>query len=436
MDIFFSVGEPSGDLHGANLIRELQSRQQVNAIGFGGPRMKAAGLDQHFDLTQLATMFLDGLAKNLPTFLKLRKQAEEVFRRQRPAAVVLIDYPGFNWWIAKAAKQHGVPVIYYGLPQLWAWRPGRIRKLKRLADLALCKLPFEPQWFNRNGCRSIYVGHPYFDELVTRPIDRQFIQAQFPDASERLLTLLPGSRDSEITRNLPDMLRAAALLRGRHPGLKIAIACFNAAQAKRASELMQEQRISIPVHVGQTPELIERATCCLACSGSVSLELMFHRKPTVILYRVSQLKYQLGRALLQSRFISLPNLMACRDIRRTQWTMLDPEADDVQAEMPMPEYLSTVDRSRDVARRLSEWLDDPAKLAQRRDWLQTLTDRFAQPGASGRAASLILDYLDVRHRCQSQSSKSATGQLENWFAAQLANQAQTMGAQTMGSHAA
>ena len=145
--IFFSVGEPSGDVHGGNLIRELRLRRpETRCVGLGGPRMREAGCELQFELTTLAVM---GLLKVLPLIHKFWSIYRDVGRyldREHVDAVVLIDFPGFNWWVAKSAKARGIPVYYYGAPQMWAWAPWRIKKMKRLVDVALCKLPFETKW--------------------------------------------------------------------------------------------------------------------------------------------------------------------------------------------------------------------------------------------------------------------------------------------------
>ena len=391
MNIFFSVGEPSGDLHGANLVRHL-ARSGATTCGFGGPRMAAAGCDIHYDLTQLATMFLDGLAANLSTFLSLRSRAEFYFRKHRPDAVVLIDYPGFNWWVASAARRQSIPVIHYGLPQAWAWRSGRVRKLRRLTNLALCKLPFEAEWFGQRGCPALYAGHPYFDELHERTIDRDFIERQY-SRDDLLLTLLPGSRDREVELNLPDLLNTARRLQARNPKLKVGVASFNDRQSDRARREIKAAGLEFEVHTGRTAELIDRATCCLACSGSVSLELLYHQVPSVILYRVSQLKKFLGQLVLRSRFITLPNLMAVDDIRRTRWRLADPNIPEDLSEMLIPEFLATSDCSEPMANILQGWLESPRAHQQQVERLGQLRNQVAQPGASQRAANWVVEFI-------------------------------------------
>ena len=209
MQIFFSVGEPSGDLHGANLIQALRRRDAgLECVGYGGPRMAEAGCRLHADLTHLAVMWVWHVVVNLRRFLQLVRQADHYFREHSPDAVVLIDYPGFNWWIARRAKARGIPVFYYGTPQLWAWAPWRVKKMRRLVDHILCKLPFEAIWFQQHGCRATYVGHPYFDELSQRMLDTEFLR-QVSDCSSCLITILPGSRNQEVEQNLPQLLSVA-----------------------------------------------------------------------------------------------------------------------------------------------------------------------------------------------------------------------------------
>jgi len=144
LTIFFSVGEPSGDLHGANLIRQLRELcPNIEAVGYGGPKMAEAGCRLHADLTALAVMWFSRAIANLHKFWDLASRADRYFRHHRPDAVVLIDYPGFNWWIARRAKAHGIPVFYYSPPQIWAWARWRVKKMRRLVDHILCGLPFE-----------------------------------------------------------------------------------------------------------------------------------------------------------------------------------------------------------------------------------------------------------------------------------------------------
>ena len=392
--IFFSVGEPSGDLHGANLIRALREKNQaLRFVGFGGPKMANAGCDLHFDLSKLAVMWLLNVVKNLHVFIGLLRRADFYFRTQKPDAVVLIDYPGFNWWVARRAKAHGVPVIYYGTPQLWAWAPWRVRKMRRLVDHVLCKLPFEERWFREHGCNATFVGHPYFDELAERNLDVAFVESQ-KNIEEPLLTILPGSRNQEVVNNLPALLEIAGAVKKSLPTTRISIASFNIEQAIKARAFSQDSGLDIDVRVNCTPELVESADACLACSGSVSLELLFHAKPTVIYYQTSRWAYWLQDKIRICRYITLTNLLATSRIHRRPGEIYDPDSTDAEA-VPMPEYLVCEDRTQPIANRIVEWLANNSSRQTKVEELIRLRDEFAHPGASQRAADYIIGVLKL-----------------------------------------
>lgn len=392
MKVFFSVGEPSGDLHGANLIRELTRRQPaLQAVGLGGPRMAAAGCDLLADMTELAVMGLLPALVRLPQFLALHRKAKEYFQQHRPDAVVLIDFPGFNWHIAKTAKSLGIPVFYYGLPQVWAWATWRVKKVRNFVDYALVKLPFEEAWFRERGCHATYVGHPYFDELRTRRLDESFLR-QMAGGSERLVSILPGSRKQEVRDNLPTLLQAAERVRKQVPQLRFAIASYNQQQAEMARQIVAQHALPAEIFVGRTPELIEAATTCLACSGSVSLELLYHATPTVILYKLPWLTYEVIRRLTSTRYITLVNLLATDRITSTDRRPYDRRLPE-HADVLFPEYPTWQDKSREIAEHAVEWLtDEPARQALIAR-LAALREQVAAGGASSTAADYILHEL-------------------------------------------
>ncbi len=270
MRIFFSVGEPSGDLHASNLIRRL--RQQVpemECVGLGGPKMAAAGCELVRDLTTLAVMGFSQVVVHLREFFRILAEAEAYLDAHPVDAVVLVDFPGFNWHLARKAKQRGIPVYYYGVPQMWAWAPWRVRKLRRLVDLAICKLPFEPEWFARRGCQAEYVGHPFFDQLSSQTYDESFVAEQSEGAGP-LLLLLPGSRNQEVKTHWPMLRSAAEQCLREHPNLRVAVGCYRQSQFEQIDRELRAEGSAITAHWNRTPELMRAADVCLACSGSVS----------------------------------------------------------------------------------------------------------------------------------------------------------------------
>lgn len=395
MRIFFSVGEPSGDLHGANLIGELRRLAAAEFVGLGGPRMRAAGCDLLCDMSDLAVMgFVPVLAK-LPRFFRLLREVEQAWDRARPDAVVLIDYPGFNWHVAKKAKARGIPVFYYGLPQLWAWASWRVKKVQRYVDHALCKLPFEETWFRARGCRATYVGHPYFDELRGQRLDASFVQG-CREQPGRLVTILPGSRTQEVKSNLPTLLAAAAFVRREVRGVRLAIASYNEKQAALARQLVAAGPVPAEVHTGRTPELISAAECCLAVSGSVSLELLYHARPSVIVYRVPWWLYKIVQRMMRVRYITLVNLLACDQPLATSASPQPYAAGGAGHEQVLfPEYPTWQDRSSDIADHAIRWLTDEPERQRLIARLESLRDRVAAGGASASAADYIVRALSV-----------------------------------------
>lgn len=389
MKIFFSVGEPSGDLHGANLIRQLKKEESsIECVGFGGPRMQNEGLIVHRDLTEMAVMMFWQVLTMIPRFYSFYREANRYFASNPVDAVVLIDFPGFNWWIAKAAKRHNIPVFYYGVPQMWAWAPWRIHKLKKRVDVVICKLPFEKSWFEKRGVEAHFVGHPYFDELSVRQLDKSFIQ-DFDDNQTRLLTLLPGSRNQEVSANLPWMLEAAAEVTSKVKDVSVAIACFNQKHKELARQLVRDSSLPFDIMVDRTPELIHLSDVCLACSGSVSLELMYHRKPSVIVYRVSPLQALLKWLFLKIPYITLVNLFWLKDIERPADEIPDPSS----RKIPFPEFARVINPSDEMARHLRRWLNRPEAKLDSETKLDEIANEVAFTGATARAAEVILEKL-------------------------------------------
>lgn len=392
MRIFLSAGEPSGDLHGSNLIREVRAlHPDCEFLGFGGPKMAQAGCDLTHDMTDLAIMGFARVVPHLRQFRRLLQEADRLFASTPPDAVVLIDYPGFNWWVARAAKRYGIPVFYFGTPQIWAWATHRVRKLRRLVDHSLCKLPFEPEWYRSRGCEATYVGHPYFDDFVGQQLDASFLAT----LDERpLLTVLPGSRRHEVENNLPAFLRTIERVQERVSNVQVAIASYNPQQAQRAREMIMEYGGAVrpSVHVDRTRELIHQATCCLACSGSVSLELLHEAKPTVIHYKTDWFGDLLQRCFRRCKFITLVNLLQS-ERRFAYRDAYDPNEVAELEEAPFPEYLTVRDRSTDMADHLVRWLSDCEERDKAVARLEPLRREFVKSGASRMAARYIMNQM-------------------------------------------
>lgn len=386
-EIYFSVGEPSGDQHAAHLIEELKKRRpDLKFTGFGGPEMKRAGCEVHFQLTDMAVMGFLSVVPLLRKFFALAKQAEDYFQTNRPDAVILVDFPGFNWAIAKRAKAAGIPVYYFCPPQIWAWASWRVKRMRKYVDHVLCTLPFEPEWYAARGIEVDYVGHPFFDEVAVHRLDEEFCLAQQRDA-ERIVGVLPGSRNSEVKGNFPNQLELISRWHERHPDAKFLVACYREAHQEWCEQQYRDFGKPLPIefHLGKTPEIIEVADCCAMVSGSVSLELLARCTPAIVMYNCGALLWTIAHLFREIDYISLPNLFDDREV--------------------YPEFYHLGRWRRDVEgmfRTVDDWLSYPERLDAKRDEIERLKFQTVQFGAISKTADAVL-----RHFPESASRNAA-----------------------------
>jgi lipid-A-disaccharide synthase len=378
MQIFLSAGEPSGDLHGSNLALALRRAfPGIECVGFGGDRMEAAGCRLLYPLCRLAVMGFSRVLANAAAFVRLLREADAYFARERPDAVVLIDYPGFHWWLARRAKAHGIPVFYFVPPQLWAWAGWRVKKVRRLVDHVLCSLPFEEPWYRARGVAAHYLGHPYFDELAQQQLNAAFVEEQ-QDRPGMIVGLLPGSRKQELDLNVTTLLGAAQRVHRARPDTRFLVACYKPEHRAQVEARQAGLGLPIEAHVGRTAEIIHLSRLTVAVSGSVGLELLYRGRPSVVVYRANPFLLFISQFLRKCRYISLVNLLADREL--------------------FPEFLSWRDEANEVAGKILHWLNDGASYRKACEELAALKDRVASPGACRAAAEYILDRLSQSHQ--------------------------------------
>jgi lipid-A-disaccharide synthase len=381
MHIFFSVGEPSGDLHASKLIAELKRRvPQLECSGFGGPLMKEAGCRVLYRLTDLAVMGFLPVIPLIFKFIGLSHGARRYLERRRPDAVVLVDFPGFNWWIARSAKKLGIPVFYYLPPQLWAWAPWRVRRMKKFVNYVLSCLPFEVEWYRRRSVEAQFVGHPFFDEVAEKTLDADFIRENSPAATGavRTVAVLPGSRNHEVQQNFPIQIRVMQKLHERLPGVQFVVASYKDGQRDVCRRMLAERapELVVTLHVNKTSEIIDLADACLMVSGSVSLEVLARKTPAVVVYRINRAFYWFSELMITCQYFSLPNLIAKHPIM--------PEF------APIDDPRWSIDTMTDI---LHRWLSDDEACARQTAELDRLVAAVATPGATANAAAAILDRL-------------------------------------------
>ena len=369
------AGEASGDMLGGSLLQALRARAPgLSAMGVAGEEMRAAGCRPLVNASELAVMGLVEVIAHLPRLLKLRRQLARQFATWRPDVFVGIDAPEFNLGLESRLRRQGIPTVQYVSPSVWAWRGGRVRKIARSADLVLCLLPFEKQFYDDHNIRAVFVGHP-LAERITRQPDTSTARRELGLADDgEWLALLPGSRIGEVTRLANDFAETIAWLRERRPSMR-----FVAALASAECETIFRaalRRITPPVGIhmirGRSHEVMAAADVLLVASGTATLEAALIGRPMVVTYRLAQATQWLLKwpGLLKIDRFALPNLVAGED--------LVPEIinDDVSVEALGQAILRELD---DTGRR--QYLD-----GRFRDIRQMLKHNAAE-----RAAAAILD---------------------------------------------
>ena len=376
--LYLIAGEVSGDTHGAALLSALHARQPDLAFhGRGGPRMKAvAGAGMEDWTEEAGVVGLWEVLKKYGYFVRQRDRVLAEIERLQPAAVVLIDYPGFNLRLAASLrKQYRRPlkILYYISPQVWAWNRGRIPKMARLLDLMLCIFPFEPALYEPAGLRSMFVGHPLIDSLAAEP----------PQTREgTLVGLFPGSRQREVRKIFPVMLAAGGIMRRERPDLRFATAAPSGRLASELAALRAEagwSEAECPVTVGDARRLMGRAGAGMVASGTATVEAASLGMPLVIVYKVAPLTYWVGRAVVRVPFLGMVNLLADREIAR--------------------EFLQGAARPKAIAAETLRLLDETGEARARQiAALREVVERLGGGGAAECAADAILEVLAERSR--------------------------------------
>ena len=310
------VGEASGDILGADLIRSLK-KLFPDAIfeGIGGPRMEAEGFQSLYAMERLSVMgFIEPL-KRLPELLGIRRSIIKRYRDNQPAAFIGIDAPDFNLTIALKLRHDGVKTIHYVSPSVWAWRQGRIKKIRKAVDLMLCLFPFEADFYRQHGVPVRFVGHPLAGQLSAEPDTLGARKALGLDLKRPVLCIMPGSRAAEVDMLTDVFLACAERVADKMQGLQIVIPAANEERHKELTARLQH-RLSPPVQLlkQQSHLAMEASDVVLLASGTTALEAMLLKKPMVVSYKLGALTYRIFSLLVKTPFVSIPNLLANKQL--------------------------------------------------------------------------------------------------------------------------
>lgn len=314
--MLISAGEASGDLYAAELTLELRKRfPHAEFFGCAGPRMQAAGVRPLLDAASLAVVGLAEVVRHLPRIYRDYRRLLAMIPREQPDLAVLTDSPDFHLRLAGKLRRWGIPVVYLVAPQVWAWRPGRLRRMRQAIDLLLCIFPFEEEYFRRHGLEAHYIGHP-LSALLRPRMSRQELTALLGlDPSKPLVALLPGSRRDEAARHLPVLCEAAGLIRRELPAQFVWAAPPGAFPMPCSPALLEPiRRLSIQRIEGASWDVLAAADLALVASGTATVEAALLGTPMVTFYKVSRLTWLLGRPLVRVPFYSMVNLVAGRAV--------------------------------------------------------------------------------------------------------------------------
>jgi lipid-A-disaccharide synthase len=371
--LLLSCGEPSGDLYAGALVDALRSLQpHVDVFGLGGPGLAASGGRLIGDYRGLAVTGLTEAVARLPRSLDTLRRLQEAARRERPEAFVAIDFPDFNFRLARRMKALGIPVAYYISPQIWAWRPGRLKTIREIADRVLVIFPFEEELYQRAGVPVEFVGHPLVELAKPSAPRERFLRSIGLRTEAPTVAVLPGSRPNEVGRILPDLVRAAARIRQRVGATQFVFArapsldddLFAPARGLAGSAVVE----------GDTDAAIASADVVLTASGTATVQTALHDRPMVVVYRLSPLTYRLGRRFVKVDTFAMVNLIA--------------------GERVVPELIQDAFTPDAVAAEAVSMLTDEDRVARIRHGLARVRQKLGGPGASRRAAAAVLRLVE------------------------------------------
>jgi len=368
----FSVGEASGDLHGANVVNAIKLIcPDARLFGMGGDKMREAGVDVAYDIKDLGVIGVVEVIKNLRRLFRLRDMLADLMDKEKPDVLVIIDYSEFNTRLAKIAQKKGIPIVSYISPSAWAWGRSRAKKVAETVNKVAAIFPFEAQIYQEAGADVTFVGHPLLD-IVKTTMSKEESRAHFdanPDAP--LVLIMPGSRQQEIDNHLLPMLQACRKIKEQIPGCQFYLPLASTISREIIEEKMRECQISVRFAGGKVYDLMNIADAAIVASGTAALEISLMRVPHVIIYKVAAVTYYIGRIVVKIPHIGLPNIIAGRKI--------------------MPEILQYDINEEVIAKEVLAFLTDSETKAKALSDLDEVREKLGQAGAVKRVAELILD---------------------------------------------
>jgi len=374
--IMIVAGEASGDMHGAQLVKALrQLEPDLDICGMGGEGLAAQGVEMLYDASRLAVVGIFEVVSHLYDIRRALKTLEQRLRNQPVDLLILIDYPDFNFILAKKAKRLGIPILYYISPQVWAWRAGRVKTIGKLVDRMAVILPFEKDFYQERGVKVDFVGHPSIETVKTNTSRAEFLARHgINNPDVQVVGILPGSRKKEVGTMLPIFLETAQMLARENSELVFFLPLApSLSVADLESNGLANCNLDIKVISGERYDLMAACDVALAASGTVTLELAILNVPMLVSYRVSPITYLLGRRLIKVKHVSLVNLVAGKEV--------------------VPELLQQDAVPKKLHKALEELLNNRDAREKMLAHLAQVRNKLDKPGASKRVAQLALEMI-------------------------------------------
>ncbi len=374
MKILFSAGESSGDQHAANMFLELRKQQpDMVGIGMGGAKMAGAGIDIRYDSASIAVIGVVEVIRHYAEIRRALKLMQQLLVTERPDLLVCVDYKEFNFKLASFAKQQGIKVLFYVSPQVWAWRPGRVVAYGKVIDMMAVIFPFETAYYEAEKVPVRYVGHPSADKVHAQYSKQEDLACFGLDGSKPVIGLLPGSRTHEIKRLLPVMLVAAQKIQASLPESQFILPQADSVDDALLESYIRQSPLSIKVVKNQPYDVIQCCDAVMTSSGTATLEIALLNVPMAIVYKLATLTYWLGRLLVNTPFIGLPNIVIGKAIVK-ELIQHDATAENLSAEV-------------------LKILTDKAYAEHMRENLGQVKQLLGQGGGSKNMAQLALEML-------------------------------------------
>jgi len=372
--VMIVAGEASGDLHASGLVREIQKQAPgVEIFGVGGDRMRELGVSLFYHISEMSVLGFVDVLKQIRFFKKVYRELVAVMDKDKPNLLILIDYPGLNLKLARAARKRGIEVLYYIAPQVWAWGAGRIKKMAQCIDKMAVIIPFEEKLYRDAGLDATFVGHPLLESVKSSLNKKEFLTQNGLDSTKKTIGLLPGSRHLEVKRLLPEMLLAVEKLGPDFPGIQAIIGQADVVDESVYRQIVAGQS-SVKLVKKSTYNIMKHSDLLVVASGTATLESALFATPLIIVYKVDPVSYFIGRQLVKIDSIGLVNVIAEKKI--------------------VPEFIQGQLRASNLAPEMKKLLFEQDVRDQMKSDLQKIREKLGKPGASARTAKMAVDMMN------------------------------------------